>query len=307
MSADKGKWRDLATSLHSAVSYTTVSLSRSQIDHTSIFYHNSVIHLFRPFVKVSFVQNLKPPRQICMEQANRISQLINSYSQTYGLQNSMLLMIHCNMSAAIIHLVNVSSTPAIDPTCKDQSETYLIESLRGLHQMQQTYPLAGRYIMAIVSLIHKWCSTIPPRVQEVLSSIQLPSPVAVYRDVQTDRAHFASSGRQSTYQPQFSGQNPRKHSAPDLVRMAPPQHVALSNFSNGTTMPSYQQQLFWTPFPDAFDGVPLAVNGRVNGSQGMNITNFLGGEFPQLNQDGFTISGEGDAGWQSHWDGSAVL
>jgi hypothetical protein len=63
--------------------------------------------------------------------------------------------------------------------------------------------------------------------------------------------------------------------------------------------------LFWTPFPNVQDGVPL---GSVDKGGHMDITSILDsgidGDWPQLNRDGFTVnmSGEDEAAlWGVHW------
>jgi hypothetical protein len=59
----------------------------------------------------------------------------------------------------------------------------------------------------------------------------------------------------------------------------------------------------WTPFPQMQDGMPL---GPVQNGGHMDINSMLGGEFPMLERDGFTMADEFDnetSAWVN-WDTS---
>ncbi|EHK99704.1 hypothetical protein M7I_4381 [Glarea lozoyensis 74030] len=70
----------------------------------------------------------------------------------------------------------------------------------------------------------------------------------------------------------------------------------------------HNNELFWTPFPGASDGVPLALPQDPNPiSQLMDISSMLDsgvdGDWPQLNRDGFTMGGEDEATfWNMNFD-----
>ena len=308
-----------------------------------MYYHTCVIHLFRPFLKVSFVQSTKTPRQICTEKAHLISRLMDRYVRTYGIKPSIFIQAHCIMSAGIIHLVDISSTPtATNSAATEQSEIFLATSIRQLSSIKSTYLLVARYAQALVGLTYKWCNVVPRGVQEAIAEagVVLPdtssnSP-AQHKPYQ-NLVNATGNGFHKPETPVIG--NPhipqfieRKHSAPDLVSMAPnsqPHSVyslAQSNHSNHRPFhptpstpaahsinPSCQDQLFWTPFPGTFDGIPLPMpdipNHHVTVGTDMSVTAMLGGQFPRLSQDGFMVvehdsvaGGESGTFW-GNWEG----
>jgi hypothetical protein len=215
------------------------------------------------------------------------------------------------MTAAIIHLVNISSTHAT-PWRSIQTESYLAEAIRGLHDMKGSFICVGRYLHIIRNLVHKWCQDVPLRVREALdetylgsptssTSMSLPNPPS---SSLTDRKlETATNG--TKYDTHFSD---RKHSAPEVLLMAPQTHLNL-NGTKGTGTPQ-QQDLFWSPY-DTFEGVPLAIpqeNNHLNTH--MDITSVLdsgiNGDWPQWNRDGFMMGAAEDGPlWGINWDRSS--
>lgn len=306
-----------------------------------MYYHSCIIHLFRPFLKVSFIQGDKTPRQICTENANAISHLMDQYIGTYDTNWTVFIQSHCVMTAGIIHLVDISSTPT--PTAAstmDQSEIFLAASIRQLHSISLMYPLVSRYYQAMVGLVHKWCTVIPTRVQNAISDTNSKSapantmlvgstdlsPIPITKST-TNGFIKPPATDSNTSHPYFAENN---HSKPELMRKASLQQPHMQTYPlhqqcvqnpasfrrpfqrahgfdqprnsdpptsviNSTNVSSYQQQLFWTPFPDSSDGVPLpmpsASSSNFGSAHGMSVTNMLGGEFPQLSQDGFMLVG----------------
>lgn len=299
----------------------------------SMYYHNSVIHLFRPFIKVSFVQNAKPPRQICTDSANMITRLMNQFYEQYGERHSIFLMHHCIVSAGIIHLVNLSSpSPPVTPTVREQAENSIIQCMRFLVAPQAEFPLVERYTGTLVTLAQKWFTVIPPRILQTISEVQgipqskivksIPKPpqqAPKWNSTPSDDHRFAcpqTPASASTTQPSNISFHPasRKHSVTGLVQMAPNStqtHHMYNNHGHQSHLPStsashtpvqtqYAQQVYWTPFPETFDGVPLPLLDHTNGmgsqqmspANTMSVTGMLGGQFPQLSQDGFMLESE---------------
>jgi hypothetical protein len=207
------------------------------------------------------------------------------------------------MTAAIIHLVNISSTHSVTAN-NLQTETYLADAIRGLHEMKGSCIIVGRFLKIIRNLVYKWRQDIPAKVQEAMDATYLGSPRSTTSSsppnpLNPPKPKQSVSGETNgtVEEAQFSD---RKHSAPEVIPMGP-------NGRKGTTTPQ-QQELFWSPFDHTFEGVPLAVpqeNSHLN--QHMDITNVLDsgvdGDFPQWNKDGFTMGAEDDAPlWGIHWD-----
>ena len=226
---------------------------------------------------------------------------------------------HCLVSAAIIHIVNISgsNTPS---AASEKAEIYLAEAIRGLHTTLQTYPIVDRFMRAIQTLVHKWCTVIPDRVKDALAEVEISSPSTASASIGSPSDHIALSINQDmandasmhhNYPPEVNPGD-RKPSVPELLGMAPYQHDANGNNIRSYT-PSDQQQLFWTPFPEHIEGLPLAIPMENNMNQHMDITSMLDsgvdGDWPQLNRDGFTMGapGEEDGGQALrgvNWDGN---
>ncbi|KUJ06547.1 uncharacterized protein LY89DRAFT_726432 [Mollisia scopiformis] len=261
-----------------------------QVITLHIFYNNCIIQTFRPFLKVSFVQGSETPRQICTASANTISQLLDLYKKTYGHRMSVFVNTHCVMSAAIIHLVNICSHPG---TSLPETENHLAESIRAMHEMTQKITMAGRYTPIIMELIHKWCKVIPPRVQEAMDEVSIPN-------LGTPDPTTTNGSTINNHDPKHDHIDltllSRKDSAPEIFptttdSLKPPLH--------------YQHNFFWTPYPNSFEGVPLALPLQESNHH-MDITNVLdsgvSGDWPQWNRDGFTMGGEV---WGVDWEGIA--
>jgi len=296
-----------------------------------MYYHNCVIHLFRPFIKVSFIQNVKPPRQICTEAANMITRLMNQYFDIYGSKYSIFLMSHCIVSAGIIHLVNLSSpTTIVSPGVQEQAEMSLVSSMRWLVAPQVTFPLVERYLMTLVTLTHKWFTTIPPQIQEALEQVGGGSHARTIEKIAMDtrQPHPSWTVPQTNNNtfvrpPPPSSSGPpsnisfhpasRKHSVTGLVQMAPPSLQATPLYSNlapnsqlisptshNPPHSQFLQHVYWTPFPESFDGIPLPLLDHSNQmaqqqlapTNAMSVTGMLAGEIPALSQDGFMLESE---------------
>jgi hypothetical protein len=165
--------------LLSSQSYLNIINIESDKLH-SIFYHSCVNHLFRPFVRVTFKegekQGTKAPRQICTEAAITISQLLRKYSFMYGLRRAYLILAHCAMSSAIIHLLNMYRQNP-NPILTIQASEHLLEIIAMLQEMLPTFPIVARYLKAIHSLAEKWEVDLPPNVRETLKQ-DFPSPIS---------------------------------------------------------------------------------------------------------------------------------
>ncbi|KAF4627841.1 hypothetical protein G7Y89_g10314 [Cudoniella acicularis] len=275
-----------------------------------IFYHNCVIQLFRPFIRVSFVQSAKTPKQICTESANRMSELMALYRKTYGLHKIGFMYSHCMMTAAIIHLVNMSGSN-LSPEVFEQTDAYLVDAIRVLRALAQSFPIVERFIKAVRGLVFKWCTVVPPKVQEVISEIDMASASPTSSRSPTSQGVTDTNTNMHASHP--GAIEERTPSAPDLLPnmgiihdQPNPNSLILGSSQTQIQAPAppstqmYQQQIFWTPFPNQGDGIPLAPPPDKNHmNQNMDITSMLDsgidGDWPQLNRDGFTMSGEDDA------------
>ncbi|CAG8979414.1 hypothetical protein HYALB_00012447 [Hymenoscyphus albidus] len=261
-----------------------------------VYYHTCVIQLFRPFIRVSFVNSTKNPRQICGEAAIRISEAMALYKATYGFSKMCFIFTHCCMTAAIIHLVRVTGAN-LAPHVMDVTSKYVADAIRALYDMLQSFPIVERYLKAIRALVLKWFAfkDIPPSIMEAMMETDIGSPSSTHSNVPPVMAQA------------YQTMPDRKSSAPDLFSEPYAQQPEHPN-PNMMSAQTFNQQIYWTPFPNQADGLPLALPVDNNPiSQLMDITSMLDsgidGDWPQLNRDGFTMSGEDEvAFWDVSWD-----
>jgi hypothetical protein len=236
------------------------------------------------------------------------------------------------MSAAIIHLVNISGTnPNASPALTELATNYLADAIRSLGIMHQTLPVIIRYVKAIRNLTQKWLPVVPERIKEAMVDAEMRSsatsiPSLMLREPNTSAqisdnhdSPLTNGTTASISNNDLGGSADRRHSVPELISSQ--YSLGNNNLDPNTpdsSTPNHQQQYFWTPFPDHQEGVPLALpTGARN--QHMDITSMLDsgvdGDWAQLNRDGFTMGGGvnrvdtigedvGGNPWSMTWDGN---
>lgn len=245
-------------------------------------------------------QSSKPPRQICTESANAISQLVDLYSRTYSLKRSLLVMSHCVMSSAVIHLVDVSRQHPADP----QSEIYLANSIRNLNEMQQSSIITSRFTIIFIGLIHKWCKPIRPVVKQAMDDVNISSPSSTRTSISSSvsprnpgfpqpfNRHSSNASMVSESDANYihHGRD-RQPSAPEILQMAP-QYELNGTFQNSNN--SHQSLPFWSPYGNN-EGVPLSLEQTsTHVDRNMDIANILqhsdmDDNWTALNRDGFCM------------------
>jgi hypothetical protein len=156
-------------------------------------------------------------------------------------------MTHCCMSAAIIHLLNISNQNP-NPVMTIQAGEYLLEAIGMLQEMLTAFPIVARYLKVIRSLAEKWEADLPLNVRDTLKA-DFPSPASsnsnpVISPQQISPAIVSPADTSRTVEN-------RKDSAPELLQM--PQR---STDNLGLSTPG-SQQFLWTPFPECMDGMPV--------------------------------------------------
>lgn len=220
------------------------------------------------------------------------------YSETYGMRRSFFILVHCGISAAIIHVVNIARPDPANPQVSVQAASYLTNIILFMHQMYPTYPLISRYFKVIRNLISKWVPDLPSNVRDALHTIDLPSPGSSDSGpslsppdpsvkTSTKTSYFADFGEPSGPTIEINGK--RNASAPDLVQMTP--------LDNGRSrMDANTRDFLWTPFPESMDGMPVMPPERRHANDHMDISRMLDsgvdGDWAQLNKDGFTMEKE---------------
>ncbi len=74
-----------------------------------------------------------------------------------------LVNTYCLESAAIIHIIQISSSGALHNT--QRTEIYLADAIRGLRGMEGICKVAGQSLHGLCNLLQKSCKDIPAIVQ----------------------------------------------------------------------------------------------------------------------------------------------
>ncbi|KAI9785682.1 MAG: hypothetical protein M1839_008699 [Geoglossum umbratile] len=122
----------------------------------SMAYHNFIIHLFRPFLKVRLLGSTLSPQAACTKSAGEISRLMTTYRDMYGLRRIVVLSAHIILSASTIHLVDFPTPPASER---------LVQGVRDLEEISAHNAFSNRSLDIIRSLADKWNIPIPREAQ----------------------------------------------------------------------------------------------------------------------------------------------
>jgi hypothetical protein len=101
-----------------------------------MFYHNAILHLFSPFIKVQLTNSNLHPSDVCIDAANKISELVRMYRQFYDFRVAHLIIPHILLSVCIIHVVYSKKNPT--------SYQNLVEGLQGLEDLHECHYFGAR-------------------------------------------------------------------------------------------------------------------------------------------------------------------
>ncbi|KAI9771358.1 MAG: hypothetical protein M1840_002328 [Geoglossum simile] len=118
----------------------------------SMAYHNFIIHLFRPFLKVRLLGSTLSPHATCTKSAGEISRLMTTYRNVYGLRRIVVLSAHIILSASTIHLADFPT-----PSASER----LVQGIRDLEEISAHNAFGKRSLDIIRSLAAKWNIPIP--------------------------------------------------------------------------------------------------------------------------------------------------
>ena len=240
-------------------------------DPDSAYYHNVVLHLFRPFLKVDLKNSKISPRDICISCARNAASLIGDYRQIYGLRRVPLITTHILLSISIIHLLNVPNPSAVQDL--DLCITCLRESSRN-------HVFANRAVHVIMALSHQWDIQLPPEI--IQRAHDLPS------EIRANLTDPQVSGYPFTHLSSVTGQSQQDNLyTKDHAYGFPPSAV-----KNSPTPLAASTDMFWSPFPNSC--VPLQAHEQ---SGPMDISAMLDvphNSWDQLSRDGFMMAQLGD-------------
>lgn len=115
---------------------------------TSMLYHTIIVHLFRPMLKVDLIHSDVRPRDICVEAANKVSEIIRTYRKFYDFRVAHLAIPHILLSVCIVHLLY----------SKDNKTSYknLVEGLQGLDDLHECHYFGARSFRILHTLAKTW-------------------------------------------------------------------------------------------------------------------------------------------------------
>ena len=129
----------------------------------SMLYYTIIVHLFRPMLKVDLIHSDVHPRDICIEAANKVSDIVRTYRQFYDFRLAHLIIPHCLLSVCIVHLLY----------SKDNRTSYqnLVDGLQGLEDLHECHYFGARSFRIMHTLAKTWNLPWP---EELRSSKLIP-------------------------------------------------------------------------------------------------------------------------------------
>ncbi|KAF2184347.1 hypothetical protein K469DRAFT_181613 [Zopfia rhizophila CBS 207.26] len=113
-----------------------------------MYYHTIQVHLFRPLLKVEPIRGELSPKDMCVENANRVADLLRNYREHYDLRCGPLILTHILLSVCIVHLLFSRS--------HQTSAGNLVEGLQALEDLSICHYFGGRSFKIIYTLSQTW-------------------------------------------------------------------------------------------------------------------------------------------------------
>ncbi|KPI36587.1 Nitrogen assimilation transcription factor nit-4 [Cyphellophora attinorum] len=129
-----------------------------------LIYHESIILLHRPLITpLDNVAGASPADKdaaetslnMCLESADAICKIIVLYRNRYGLKRLHHQMVHAAMTAALIHIFQLCSTPSGQREDQKAQASFLT-CVQALGEMGQTFKSASRALDVVTSLRRSW-------------------------------------------------------------------------------------------------------------------------------------------------------
>ncbi|KAF2204734.1 hypothetical protein GQ43DRAFT_437621 [Delitschia confertaspora ATCC 74209] len=287
------------------------------------YYHTIILHLFRPLLKMDIIHSDIRPRTICIESANRISELLRLYRRHYSLRSWHLVSMHILLSIGIVHLL-------FSPT-SEISAQYLVETLEALEDASTGHWFGARSFKIIHGLSQQWGYPFPETIlknSKLIPKINAAtnSPTAAPSNLfptPTASASAMTSGDQPSQTSYFAipannpqaprsslslypnpSSDPHPHQQPPLAPSGRPTvSIPTSSSSSSSSLqhhpynpahnhmvnaPALAQQLFWTPIQGI--GVPLLAKDSHMSPMDLNIMLDSVDNWERFTRDGFKVN-----------------
>ncbi|KAF2278040.1 uncharacterized protein EI97DRAFT_281992 [Westerdykella ornata] len=281
-----------------------------------MLYYTVILHLFRPMLKVDLVGSDIRPRDMCIEMANKVSELLRAYRQHYDMRACQLVFTHILLSISIVHLLYSQN---------HTNANNLVDSLRALEDLSVCHYFGARSFKIVHSLAKTWNLPWPealklsklvpkedvpvdsppiqslfhvrptPRSEEVSSNgyVEVPSqnPMARRGSLSmfaNGNPYAGQSGVPSSLPTAESFTSPQQqtgHPSSRLVPIAP----NLTAPSLGPASPTqHTDNLFWTPAPNF--AAPIFPRDYATGPMDLNSMLGPADEWDRYGRDGFKMS-----------------
>ncbi|KAF7953392.1 uncharacterized protein EAE97_000791 [Botrytis byssoidea] len=138
-----------------------------------MYYHYTILLLFRPFIKLSLIGSEVSPRDVCNQAADAISALTSSYAQLYTLRRTPSFVPHFILASSITHLVTLGNAKT--------GVEKVTQGIADLREMASCHGFAARACNILRHLAKKWNIEVPDDSQEpiepdVFDAQARPSP-----------------------------------------------------------------------------------------------------------------------------------
>jgi hypothetical protein len=130
-----------------------------------MYYHSTILLLFRPFTKFAIIGSLVSPRDVCAHAADAISALVKSYSQLYTLRRIPSFAPYFVLASSITHLTMLGT--------ERSSADQLRQGLADLNEITRCHGLAMRALDVLRFIIrHRDVHRTPEEDTEDLKDIK---------------------------------------------------------------------------------------------------------------------------------------
>ncbi|KAK0713419.1 fungal-specific transcription factor domain-containing protein [Lasiosphaeria miniovina] len=158
-----------------------------------LYYHFSIITLFRPLVKTRIPNSTISPQDVCCQAADAIRALLRSYSQLYTLKRVSSFVPYFVLAASIMRFTvwisgqrgggNVGSHTATTPQLGPGVAEDIIQGIADLEEMESSrFALHGLHLLR--DLAKRWNIDVsPPNIGTVASALS-PPPLLLHNAYQ---------------------------------------------------------------------------------------------------------------------------
>ena len=126
-----------------------------------MWFHCSVLLLFRPFMRAKITDSDIDPFSVCRSSANSISEIYAGYQELYDSEGLHVLPVQCLLSACTIHVLNIHAYP--------DSFSHLMQTLDLCNKIKGRQPWANAVFHVIRNLAEEMNVELPQEALDLLN------------------------------------------------------------------------------------------------------------------------------------------